>query len=141
MENIQEPLKLKGGCLAEMPIICFWHYSSLGDIGTINGDGGFDFYFNVVKKPSPVPDATSNELNMPGGFDMDVDSTAPVANLNGLPLHAELSFLGRLPEFDLVTLTAREVKYNSNDCHPGKVIGRYITHSRSGDGQISLQIP
>jgi hypothetical protein len=28
IENIQEPLKLKGGCLEETLIICFWHYTS-----------------------------------------------------------------------------------------------------------------
>ena len=109
-----------------------WSGVSIGDIGIINDDGGFDFQFNVIKKPDP----TSDELGMPGAWCGETTSVA-----NGLPLHAELSFHGGLPEFDHIVLKEREIRYNDNDCHPGKVIGRYITHTLSVDGQILLQIP
>jgi len=115
-----------------------WSGVSIGDVGIINNDGGFDFQFNVIKKPNVFPDSTSDELDIPGAW-RDVGETASVAN--GLPLHAELSFHGGLPEFDPIVLMEEEIRYNDNDCHPGKVIGRYITHTLSVDGQILLQIP
>ena len=113
-----------------------WSGVSIGDVGTINNDGGFDFRFNVIKKPD---DPTSNELDMRRGA-VGHRETTSVAN--GLPLHAELSFYNPPPAFDPIVLEEWEIRYNDNDCHPGKVIGRYITHTLSIDGQISLaQIP
>jgi hypothetical protein len=35
MENIQKPLKLKGGFLAETPIICFWHYTLMKNVTNV----------------------------------------------------------------------------------------------------------
>jgi len=113
-----------------------WSGVSIGDVGAINNDGGFDFRFNVIKKPD---DPTSNELDMRRGA-VGHRETTSVAN--GLPLHAELSFYNPPPAFDPIVLEEWEIRYNDNDCHPGKVIGRYITHTLSIDGEISLaQIP
>ena len=115
-----------------------WSGVSIGDVGVINNDGGFDFQFNVIKKPDVFPDPTSDELDMPGAW-RDVGETASVAN--GLPLHAELNFCDGLPQFDPIVLTEREIRYNDNDCHPGKVIGTNINHTISVDGGILLPTP
>ena len=63
-----------------------WSGISIGDVGTINKDGGFDFRFNVIKKPNG-PTATRISSSLEVGH----RETTSVAN--GLPLHAELSFL------------------------------------------------
>lgn len=114
-----------------------WSGVSIGDVGTINNDGGFDFRFNVIKKPDIFPGPTSDELDTR-------DAVGHRETTNGLPLHAELSFYNGLPACDPIVLEEWEIRYNANDCHPGKVIGRYVTvtHTVSIDGQISLaQIP
>jgi len=94
---------------------------SIGDVGIITNDGGFDFLFNVIKKPDMRRETTS------------------VAN--GLPLHPELSFYNGLPAFVPIVLEAREIKYNPNDCHRGKVIGSSTSHTLSMGGQILVTIP
>jgi hypothetical protein len=116
-----------------------WNGVSIGDVGTINGDGGFDFHFNVVKRPIPVPDTTFDGLHIPGGW-VGADEIVPVAN--GLPLHAELNFHpDDVPKFDYIDLTERDVRYSCNNCHRGVVIGEHTTHTISADGQILLQVP
>ena len=103
-----------------------WSGVGIGDVGIINSDGGFDFQFNVIKKPDVLSDPTSDE---------------PVSVANGLPLHPELSFRNRLPQFHPIVLEETEIRYNDNDCHPGKVIGKYISHTVSLDGKMLLQFP
>ncbi len=109
-----------------------WSGVSIGDVGIINNKGGFDFKFNVIERP------TSGELDIPGA-NRDVGETVSVAN--GLPLHAGLSFLNGLPQFQPIVLEERDIRYYENDCHPGKVIGRYIKHTLSVNGEILPQIP
>lgn len=47
-----------------------------------------------------------------------------------------------LPGFHPIVLKERDIRYNDNDCHPGKVIRRNITYKLSViDGRILLQIP
>ena len=103
-----------------------WSGVSIGDVGIINSDGGFDFQFNVIKKPDVLPDPTSDES---------------VSVANGLPLHAELSFRNGLSQFHPILLEETEIRYNDNDCHPGKVIGKYISHTISLDGKMLVQFP
>jgi len=109
-----------------------WSGVSIGDVGIINNQGGFDFKFNVIERPTCEPDI------IPGAY-RDVGETVSVAN--GLPLHVGLSFLNGPPQFQPIVLEEGDIRYYENDCHPGKVIGRYIKHTLSVNGEILPHIP
>jgi len=116
-----------------------WSGVSIGDVGIINDLGGYDFKFNVIEKPIIVPDPTSDELDMPGVYREAVGETGSMAN--GLPLHAELSFLDGLPQFQHIMLEERDIRYIDKAHHPGAVIGKHITNTLSVNGKILPQIP
>jgi len=83
-----------------------WTGVSIGDIGTINNLGGFDFKFNVIEKPTTFSNPTSDELDIPRVHREAVGETGSMAN--GLPSHAGLSS-DKLPQFQHIVLEERDI--------------------------------